>query len=106
MFTKNELLDAIDDLEIAPATYQNCEKLATFYSLYDHLYGSKRAVQETIRETIIGNHGASDFLGAIAGKDAQKAFAILDELMETVRLLQPRLYEATMAEINDLKRTG
>ena len=55
MFSKNELLDAIDDLESAPATYQNAEKLATFYLLYDHLYVEKEPVNriEPVREVTI-----------------------------------------------------
>jgi hypothetical protein len=36
MFSKKELMDAIDELERSPSTYQNAEKLATFYLLYDH----------------------------------------------------------------------
>lgn len=102
MFRKNELLDAIDELEMSPATYQNCEKLATFYSLYDHLYGDKRPMVETVRETVIDIHGDSDFLKAVEGADADRIFKILDELMESVKLLQPRLYEATMTELKEL----
>jgi hypothetical protein len=45
MFSKVELLDAIDELENSPATYQNAEKLATFYLLYDHLYIQKEPLQ-------------------------------------------------------------
>lgn len=102
MFTKNELLDAIDELEESPPTYQNCEKLATFYMLYDHLYGDKRPVLETVRQTVIDDYGDSDFLRLIAGSDAERVFSILDELMESVKLLQPRLYEATLTELKDL----
>lgn len=102
MFTKNELLDAMDELEMSPATYQNCEKLATFYMLYDHLYGDKRPMFETVRQTIVDEYGNSDFLLSVAGSDAEKVFRILDELMESVKLLQPRLYEATLTMLNDV----
>lgn len=102
MFTKAELLDAIDELEESPGTYQDCEKLATFYSLYDHLYGSKRPQVETVRQTIINEYGDSEFYKAVAGAEAEQVFGILDELMQSVKLLQPRLYDATIAELKDL----
>ena len=103
MFTKNQLLDAIDELELAPSTFQNCEKLATLYLLYDHLYGDKMptAVQETIREVIIPRYGDSEFLTSIEGQDAQKVWMIVDELMETIKALQPRLYNATLQQLRE-----
>ena len=36
MFSEAELSKAIDELEKTPVTYQDAEKLATFYILYDH----------------------------------------------------------------------
>jgi hypothetical protein len=79
MFSKNEFLDAIDELEMSPATYQNAEKLATFYSLYDHLYGdkSKMSAVESSREVIIQNHGDSEFLQALGAVHSD-----LEELLE------------------------
>lgn len=103
MFNKNELLDAIDELEMSPATYQNCEKLATFYNLYDHLYGTggQTARVEPVREVTIGQHGGSEFLRLVEGKDAEEAWKTMDELMEAVKTLQPRLYEATLRRFRE-----
>lgn len=99
MFSKAQLLDAIDELELAAETYQNCEKLATFYSLYDHLYGEKKPLVDTTREVIIGKYGESDFLRAIEGKDAATVWAILDDLMDSVLAYQPRLYNAVLQQL-------
>lgn len=100
MFTKNQLLEAIDELEMSQATYQNCEKLATFYSLYDHLYGDKIPMaQDTSREVIISSHGESEFLRAIEGQDSEKVWMVIDELLETIKALNPRLYQATLQEL-------
>ncbi len=103
MFSKNEILDAIDELEMSPATYQNAEKLATFYSLYDHLYIQKEPMNriESVREVIIDRYGDSEFMRAIEGKDAEKEWLIMEELMETIRLLQPRLYQATLEKLKE-----
>ena len=103
MLSRNELVDAIEELETAPLTFQNCQKLATFYSLYDHLYGVRpEPVAETICQSVIGEYGDSDFLQSVSGLPADKVFPLLDELMESVRLLQPRLYDATLTELKDM----
>lgn len=98
MFSKNELLDAIDDLEMAPATYQNAEKLATFYTLYDHLYVREvpKNLVEMTREVTIDRYGDTEFLKAIDGMNAEKAWKIMDELMSTLMALQRKLYDATI----------
>lgn len=98
MFTKNQLLDAIEELEMSPATYQNAEKLATFYQLYDHLYVRKEPVNlvEPTKEVTIDRYGDSDFLQAIEGKNAEEAWLVMDELMSTLMALQRKLYEATI----------
>lgn len=98
MFSKSEILEAIDELERSPATYQNAEKLSTFYLLYDHLYAARNA-PEAIREVVIGKYGDSDFLRQIDGMEAQSVWLIIDELMETIRAMNPRLYEATIQQI-------
>lgn len=103
MFKKNELIDAIEELEATPATFQNCQKLATFYLLYDHLYGNKSTEASPVeRLSLVGNYGDSDFLQIISGAEADKVFLILDEMMQTVKVLQPRLYEATLTMLQEI----
>lgn len=103
MFSKNELLDAIDDLEMAPATYQNAEKLATFYTLYDHLYVKKEPMNriESVREVTIDMYGDSDFLKAITDKKSQDVWLVMDELMSMIQVMQPKLYQATIDKIRE-----
>ena len=105
MLKKNELIDAIEELEISPPTFQNCQKLATFYLLYDHLYGDKQVNGGTAidRMTVVGDYGNSEFLESIEGQDAEKVFLIIDELMESVRLLQPRLFDATLTRLEEIR---
>lgn len=104
MFTKAELLKAIEELEDIPATYQTAEKLATFYTLYDHLYAprTQEAKPTPAAEVTIYKHGESEFLRSIEGKEAEEAWLIIDELMATIQALQPRLYEATIDRIKSL----
>ena len=101
MFSKGELLDAIEELENAPATYQNAEKLSTFYLLYDHLYVRKEPVNyvESTKEVTIDRYGDSEFLQAIEGQKAEDGWLVMNELMETIQLLHPKLYRATLDKL-------
>ena len=101
MFSKKELLEAIDELEASPATYQNAEKLATFYSLYDHLYIEKEPMNriESVREVTIDRYGDSEFLEAITDRNPEDIWMVMDELMSTLQALNPRLYQATLDRI-------
>lgn len=102
MLSKSELLKAIEDLEDASPTFQNCQKMATFYTLLNAIYRSGGEINpqvETFREEIIGDHGNSDFLRMIEGMESHEAWLIMDELMETIKILQPKLYDSVMRRI-------
>lgn len=101
MFSKSQLLEAIDELEASPSTYQNAEKLATFYLLYDHLYVKKEPVNriESVREVTIDRYGDSEFFQAIEGQKSEDVWMVMDELMATLQMLHPKLYQATLDKI-------
>lgn len=103
MFSKSQLLDAIEELEDSPATYQNAEKLATFYTLFDHLFIQQEPIQriESTREVTIDRYGDSEFLKVISDKKSDGVWLIMDELMATLQALNPRLYQATMDRIKN-----
>lgn len=103
MFSRAEILNAIDELEMSPATYQNAEKLATFYALFDHLYVQQEPMSriESIQEVIIGEYGDSEFMQAIEGKKAEDVWKVLDELLGIIKALQPRLYNATIEKLKE-----
>lgn len=103
MFSKSELLDAIEELEMSPATFQNAEKLATFYTLYDHLYVQREPVSriESINEVIVDDYGDSEFLQAVAGKRSDDIWMVMDELLDAVKILQPKLYRATIDKLKE-----
>lgn len=98
MISKRDLLDAIAECERSPQNYRDCQKLATFYTLYDHLYPSGQTV-DRVEETTVGLCGDSEFLKAIEGADAKKAWTTIDELMSTIKAMQPNLYQGVLAKI-------
>lgn len=99
MLSKRELEQAIEEMENSASSYQNCEKLATFYTIYDHLYSiSDTSVSE---ETVVGDYGLSDFMKAVRGMDAERAWGIVDELVSAVQVTNPRLYDSVMRKVKD-----
>lgn len=101
MITRRELIEAIEDCEAAPMSYQNCQKLATFYSLYDHLFAEPSRGGQAVFETVVDVRGESDFLNRVNGVSAARAWAVMDELMEAVKVLNPRMYDGVMRRLGD-----
>lgn len=97
MLSKREIEQAIGELETAASTYQNCEKLASLYTVYDHMYGKTKT--EFMTETEVGDYGVSDFLQAVKGMKAESAWLIMDELMAAVQITNPRLYDSVLRKM-------
>ena len=99
MLSRRELESAIKTCEEGNNSYQNCEKLATLYTIYDHLY--TEPVNVTNEEETVGDYGVSDFLMAIRGRKADKMWSIMDEMMSTIHVTNPRLYDGVMRKVTD-----
>lgn len=108
MFTKAELLDAIDQIESGKHSIQNCERLAAIYTVLDHLYGEHEEMPMTGYsndnkiESEVGLYGRSEFLELIAGRPAKEAWLLMDELVEALRVLNPRLMNNFFEKLNNL----
>ena len=103
MLNKRELLNAISECESANENFQNCQKLATLYILYDHLYGEPAEPRtEIVRTEVIEANGDSEFIQMIQGKRIQPVLDLVDELMETIKILQPRLYDSALRRLKDI----
>lgn len=105
MYTKEELLDGIYEISKEKHTIQNCEKLAAIYTVLNNLYPNKEIEAGYSREnaqqaeTLIGNYGNTEFLKAIRGKDQYQIWQLMDELMSTISVINPRLYESVLRKI-------
>jgi hypothetical protein len=114
MIQIEEIDRAIKEHESGANTYANCERLAWLYIIRDHM---KEGLQDKPAEhhehtaepyklnappDHIKYDGNSDFLKSINGKDTQKVISVMDELMETIQLIQPRMYDAVLIKIKDL----
>jgi hypothetical protein len=97
MPSKEELLDAIKEIQSKEPTFSNCEKLATFYTLLRYLYSEEEGQS---RDAFPASSG-SEFRQAIAGKDIGKVVDVLDEHMKVVQALFPKEYKAVIKMLEE-----
>ena len=108
MFTKAELIDAINEIEGGKHSIQNCERLAAIYTVLDHLYEEKPDVGYSYEnrveaETVVGNYGDSELLKSVAGKSPKEVWKLINELVEAVDVFNPRLINNFYDKLNDIK---
>ena len=94
MISRTEIENAIREYEAAPNNYSNCEKLATFYTLYDHMYGA-----EPKGEEVVAYQGKSEFADTVNGKSPAHAWAVMDEVMDAISVLNPKLYRGALEKL-------
>lgn len=102
MITERELLRAIGECQQEPITSSKRGTLADLFIIHDHLFGQPMSVgysYENKVENTIQTKGDTEFLELVNGKDTEKVMAILDELMEATRVLQPRIYDQVIERV-------
>lgn len=105
------------DLDESIARYQGevnpsintCIKLAACYALKRELFGGPEqpalpaysfaaAPAESVESTI-EYYGDTEFAQTIDGRAAADIWPVMDELMETLKIIQPRLYDGVMRKL-------
>lgn len=112
MITQQDLQAAIAECEGEKRPNANtCIKLAAFYTIKDHLYpqqDNKETPEPVIQAYRGGSYSEgykyssdSEFGGIVAEKGAENIMPIIDELMTTLSVLNPRLYAGVMRRLKD-----
>lgn len=108
MLERRELEDRIAEIKNKrDQTVGEIRDLAAFIIARDDLgkeeavgsYGDAAPATAAIVETVIGEHGDSEFLQLIAHRDADHVWAVLNEAMETLRATEPRFYAGILRRI-------
>ena len=117
MITEKEIAQAIEECMREPVTGNKRAVLADLIIIQDYLFGEParaQEVQQPIRvqsystppieqvETYIETNGDSEFLKAVDGRKADKAWKLMDELVEAVKILHPRMYTTFIDKVQDL----
>lgn len=103
------------DLEIAKweyleSSYDNYSKLATLYTIRDHMTQSKPEPvmydlgysSASADPTLIQANGDSEFISTILGQEQTAVWEIMDDLMDTLQVANPRVYNGVMRKIRAL----
>jgi hypothetical protein len=110
MITERDLKEAIAECQGTREPNANtCIKLAAYYTILDHI--KEQAVKPTysysysptpvVSASYISYDGESDFAKKIDGMDSYKMLDVMDELMETLYVLNPNLYNSVMRKLSE-----
>lgn len=101
MIKEQELLDAIAECQGERNPNANtCRNLAAFYTILDHMNGNN-TISEPMPKLDEGYSydSGSDFYLAIRQKSMDEILGLFDEVMETLQVVNPRLYASIMRKI-------
>lgn len=101
---------AISELESQESSGSRYTLLAALYTCRNQMQGSLHyepriaAYSEAAAPPLasLGRYGDSEFLRMVEGKDPASAWPIMDELMETLRVINFRAYESVMRKLEML----
>ena len=102
MITRKEIDEAIQEVAEEMQNYNDCQKLATFLTLKNLLYPKYRQYIETVTETVVDYEGASEFSSVVNGKVAVDVWQVIEELMEAIKWLYPRIYNQVIEKIKNI----
>lgn len=109
MITEKDLQEAIAECEgQRNPTAHTCIKLAAFYTIKQHMFpGEVQTMLPQLRnpysqadDGLVHVDSDSEFAKTVEGLPADVIWNIIDELMETLSVLNPKLYKSIMNKIN------
>lgn len=108
MITEQDLQAAIAECQgVRNPTANTCIKLAAFYTIKNEMFGKTEQVDETMPvysyasqpENTITYDSGSEFSQLINGRPQDKVLDVIDELMETLQVINPRLYAGVLRKL-------
>ncbi len=117
MITEKEIAQAIEECMREPVTGNKRAVLADLIIIQDYLFGEPMQAQDAPQpmpmqsysappveqvETYIETNGDSEFLKAVDGRKSDKVWKLIDELVEAVKILHPRMYTTFIDKVQDL----
>lgn len=101
MIAEKELYEAIAECQGQRNPNANtCIKLASYYTILDHMIPEKvQSHSFAGNPTSIAYSGDSEFAQIINGRDSDEVMAVMDELMDTLFVVNPRLYASVIRKL-------
>ena len=117
MITEKEVEQAIQECMRDPITGNKRAVLADLIIIQDYLFGEPTRAQEVPQpmpmqsysappmeqvEIYVETNGDSEFLKVVNGRKAERAWPLINELVEAVKILHPRMYTTFIDKVQDL----
>ncbi len=105
MITEKDLQEAIAECEgIRNPNANTCIKLAAFYTIKNELFGRTEQLQAYSYASSHSTEYVSDteFGRMVSGMNIDDVMELMDELMSTLQIVNPRLYESVLRKLNNL----
>ena len=101
MISLDQINGEISVLEEEKPTHVSMQKLAALYTVRDHLVMGLQPSSPVVAttETFPTMDVHSEFLDTIVGKDVKSVVRVVDELVGTIQLLDPNLYNSFMRKL-------
>lgn len=110
MITEMDLQEAIAECQgQRNPNASTCIKLAAFYTIRRELFGEEKDVGQLPpsgysyaapeSEPMIMNDSDSEFARMIDGRPQAEIWPLMDEMMDTIHAIHPRLYNAVMERL-------
>lgn len=109
MITEMDLKEAIAECQGARnPNASTCIKLAAYYTILNNLYGNQAEEFPSPNYSFAAEpttglkYSDSEFSQCVMDKGIEKVFPLLDELMDTLMVINPRLYNNVISKISDI----
>ena len=100
MISIEQINGEIATLEEEKPTHIVMQKLANLYTVRDHIVINSQPTTPVVSEPIIPDLGSkSEFAELINGKNTKEILKIVDELMVTLQVINPKLYNSVIQRI-------
>lgn len=100
MIREEDLLDAIAECQGERNPNANtCIKLAAYYTILENMRGSYSYAAEPTGQSF---SSGSEFSDLIIGRNTSDVLKVMDELMDAVAVLMPKLYQKTVDRLQNL----
>lgn len=101
MITEKELHEAIAECQGTRNPNANtCMKLASYYTILDHISVPKtEAVDYSFSSGKVSYYSDTEFSQIIEGRDQNEVLEVIDELMSTLQVVNPRLYASVIRKL-------
>ena len=113
MLDRKEIDIEIARLEYGESSYQAYAKLANLYTIKNQMKKQEPEMQSRTYEQAysaapaeipveVGRYGDSEFLREVEGTNEEQVWGIMDDLMDTLQVANPRVYNGVMRKIRSL----